>query len=146
MNGWQAAVNNSVQDLAGNTLVPIDSSETWENYTPVYVGENWGGLPSPATWPGEYWQTGPAGAYFTDTYGLCWGGTPLIPPTTSWDPLGTTVIFTGTHKYWIASLAGFAGVCPFRSAAYYYTDHYQNYNVSDPIPSPSYCQQGQYAN
>lgn len=139
-NGWVGRVTNSLTDLAGYAVIPIDAHETFENDIPKYTGEDWG-IQAEANWPAPDWSNNS----FVDTYALCWGGSPdPVPPTVSWNTNGTTLIDTNTQKYWIGSsaLGSFQGECSQRQALAWYADHVALSSVTTPISDQSTCAQG----
>src|SRR5207245_602492 len=122
----------------------IDAKESFEHDRVLYAGEDWG-PPSEGQWKADTdWQ----GNTFTDTYAMCWGGSPApIPPTVTGNPNGNgAAINSDTQKYWMGSLTDFQGECSQRHAITWYTDHVILSNITTPITDPTVCAQGQYAN
>lgn len=137
-NGWVGQVTNSLTDLAGNQVIPIDARETFENDKALYTGENWG-VSSEASWPATDWSSNS----FVDTYAMCWGGSPApTPATTSWNTSGTTAINSDTQKYWMGSTSRFQGECSQRHALTWYTDHAVLSSVTTPVTTQSTCASG----
>lgn len=144
--GWVGRVDNSVQDLTGSTITPIDARETFENQVNIYPGSNWPNLQETA-WSSAIWLQN----IFVDTYAMCWAGNPamVIPNTTPWSLTGFTQINTNTQKYWLGSFFRFQGKCTQRKAIAWYTDHITHYNFTTPITNDTGsgpCAQGQFAN
>jgi hypothetical protein len=138
-NGWVGRVTNTVTDLAGNQIVPIDARETFENDKSLYTNEDWGPPSSEAKWPATDWVNNA----FLDTYALCWGGSPApTPPTVSWSTNGTTAINSDTQKYWLGSTTRFSGECTQRQWITWYTDHIVLTSVATQISDQSLCAQG----
>jgi hypothetical protein len=147
-NGWVARRDNSVYDLTGSLIVPINVRETFENNkVPQGTFTSWG-LPKEAAWSWAVWDQ----HRWFDTFAMCWGGSPPpIPPTTSWSLSGNTIINTQTQQYWVGTpeFRGFEGKCTERAATNWYTDHITRTNIVtlllDP-PTSGPCAAGQYAN
>jgi hypothetical protein len=144
-NGYLAAFIQTITDLTGTQLIPIDMRETFENYVPK-PPDDWG-LPPEATWAVADWSP-PPNSTFTDTAVLCWGGNPApMPPTAPWNPNGGTQFDSFTQKFWAGSPnQRFQGECTVRQAINEYTNHISFSNVTTPVSNQGDCAQGQFAN
>ncbi len=138
--GYVGSVTYSVFDINGAAIIPIDTSETLENYTPS-PSVNW--EPSVAyTWPPSQWSTGNT---YVDTYCSCWEpGGDANPEAVDWNTSGTTVVQTYTQKWWVgAQSSNFTGYCSERNKLTFYLDHSANSIVTSPVYNQDDCQIGQ---
>lgn len=141
-NGWVGQVTNTIRDLPGYVVTPLDVRETFENDIVKYTGEDWG-IPAEANWPADPAKHSWSGNTFVDTYLMCWNPQGVaIPPTVSWNPNGGTLINTDTQKYWTGSLTGFHGECSQRHSISWYTNHIALGSVTTPISDQSTCLPG----
>ena len=138
---------SSVQDILGETLVPIRLNESLENQH--FVAAGWVGSGFPVA--GKWTPAGGSGAApwqsnntFNDYFYICTTNTTRTPPITSYGS-GTTAIFTETQKFWIGTTTAFSGVCAQRGLVTLYTDHGGNSSVIVPgIPSGTICNRGAF--
>jgi hypothetical protein len=144
-NGWTATITETITDLTGTQLIPIDVHETWENLIPKYPGDDWP-IFGEGTWYVRNW-TPPPQSTFVDSIGFCWGGTPQpIPQTVAWNPNGGAQIDSVTQKFWAGSDQRFQGECTLRQAVNDYTNHFSYSNGTTPVSNQGICAQGQNAN
>ena len=140
--GFVEAAGVSVADLIGQTLVPIDTNETLENFVNVNGSDWFTPPPTASSWTplnGDW-----SGNSFTDAILVC--GLGFHPSPQPYNPNGTTVEANVTQKFWIGTATHFQGVCVQRDIITEYRDHGAYGTLSTPIVNKADCNQGTVIN